>query len=91
MILTVITETFVNGELTEATTESMAWEDEGKQFHHNCNSPETRRVFRALGCTERATYGYTLAGYIVTRLTSVSPDKSEKTIRQFRIIREGEN
>jgi hypothetical protein len=91
MILTVITETFVNGKLTDTTTETMPWEDEGKRFHRNCNSPETRRVFRALGCTEHVTYGYTLAGKIITRLTSISPDKSEKIIRHFRITREGEN
>lgn len=91
MILVAITERYVNGKLTEASTEYLPWNDGGKEYHRNCISPETRSVFRALGCRERATYGYTLAGYIVTKLTSISPDKSEKVIRHFRIIRKGES
>lgn len=88
MILTAITETYVNGKLSDISAESMSWEEGGKQYHRHVTAPETLKAFRSLGGTERPTYGYTLAGYIVTKLTSISPDKSTKVIRTFRIDRE---
>lgn len=40
--------------------------------------------FKNLGGTERVTKSYTKAGYIPTRITSVSPDRNKKTVREIR-------
>ena len=43
--------------------------------------------FKNLGGTERVEKGYTIAGYIPTKLTSINPSKDVKIIRQFKITR----
>lgn len=43
--------------------------------------------FKSLGGTERIYKTYTLAGYIPTRLISISPDKGIKIVRKIRIER----
>ena len=45
---------------------------------------ETLQWFRRLGGSETAVRGYTCDGYKVVRLTSVSPDKQSKTVREFK-------
>lgn len=42
--------------------------------------------FRNLGGSERVQMGYTLAGYIPTQLSSISPDGKEKVIRKFKPV-----
>lgn len=39
--------------------------------------------FRRLGGIERIERNYTCAGYAPVKLTSISPDKKQKTIRKF--------
>jgi hypothetical protein len=85
MILVTTTETYIEGKLTESTTETLPWQGDGEDYHRRCTSPETLRFFRSLGGSERATYGYTPAGRIVTRLVSTSPDKRTRIIRRFEI------
>lgn len=48
--------------------------------------PETLEWFRCLGGTETAERSYTCRGYNITRLTSTSPDKKIKVIREFKFI-----
>ena len=42
--------------------------------------------FRNLGGSERVQMGYTLAGYIPTQLSSISPDGKEKILRKFKPV-----
>ena len=42
--------------------------------------------FRNLGGSERVQMGYTLAGYIPTQLSSISPDGTEKIVRKFKPV-----
>lgn len=42
--------------------------------------------FRNLGGSERVQMGYTLAGYIPTQLSSISPDGKEKVLRKFKPV-----
>lgn len=88
MFLVTTTETYVDGKLTESTSDVRPWDTEGEDFHARCTSPDTLRFFRSLGGTERVTYGWTLMGRIVTRLVSTSPDKRTRVIRTFDIVRE---
>ena len=41
------------------------------------------KFFRSLGGSESATWAYTEAGYKVVKLVSTSPNKQQKTIREF--------
>lgn len=42
--------------------------------------------FRRLGGIERIERNYTCAGYNPVKLTSISPDKTQKTIRKFEYV-----
>ena len=53
--------------------------------YDNIFSKETQAFFRRLGGYERASKSYTTAGYIVTRLTSISPDKTTKIVRTVKL------
>lgn len=88
MFLVTTIETYVDGKLTETTTDVRPWHTEGEDFHARCVSHDTLRFFVALGGTERVTYGQTLVGRIVTKVTSTSPDKRTRVIRTFDITRE---
>ena len=65
----------VEGEKTEQIT---------KENYNNITSKETQKWFRRLGGTETAQRSYTCRGYLITRLTSVSPDRQNKSIYQFK-------
>ena len=56
-----------------------------QEKYDNIFSKETQAFFRNLGGYERASKSYTNAGYIVTRLTSVSPDKTIKIVRTVKV------
>ena len=47
---------------------------------------DTLKWFRSLGGSETAERSYTCRGYNITRLTSTSPDKQIKVIREFKFI-----
>ena len=57
------------------------------QFDEYFNYLSSIDFFKGLGGSERVEKSYTISGYIPTRLTSVSPDRQIKVIRQFRITR----
>lgn len=54
-----------------------------KKEHHNCTNEQTVKWFRRLGGSETVQRSYTCAGYVVTKLTSTSPDKQTKVIRKY--------
>ena len=58
--------------------------------YRNITSADTLKFFRRLGGTESAQRSYTcagyVAGYVVTKLTSTSPDRQNKTVREFKFI-----
>lgn len=45
---------------------------------------DTLKWFRRLGGTETTQRSYTCRGYNITQLTSISPDRQTKIIRQFK-------
>ena len=56
-----------------------------QETYNNIFSKETQAFFRGLGGYERASKSYTTVGYIVTRLTSISPDKTTKIVRTVKV------
>ena len=67
-------------ELQSATEEEIT----GEQYK-NATSDDTIRFFRRLGGSETVTRGYTAAGYIITKIVSISPDRQKKTVRDYTI------
>lgn len=57
-----------------------------EQNYKNIVSTDTIKWFRRLGGSETITRGYTSAGYLVTKLVSTSPNRENKTIREFSFI-----
>ncbi len=55
------------------------------EVYNNITSKETLQWFRRSGGTETATKNYTSMGYNVVKLSSISPNKTMKTIREFEI------
>jgi hypothetical protein len=68
--------------LTESVKERLLTE---KQYNLTVNE-ETLKWFRNLGGSETAQRSYTSYGYVVYQLTSTSPDKEIKNIREFQFI-----
>jgi len=66
---------FVEGQKTEKIT---------KENYNNIVSKDTQKWFRRLGGSETAQRSYTCRGYLITRLTSVSPDRQSKSIYKFK-------
>ena len=64
----------------EVTTEEITTEEYDNIF-------SSINFFKTLGGTERSYKTYTVAGYIPTRLISISPDKEIKIIRKISIER----
>ena len=65
---------FLNHESTEEIT---------SEQYNNITNTDTLKYFRRIGGSESAIFGYTCNGYKVTRLTSTSPDKQTKIVRNF--------
>lgn len=66
------------------------WLEQSREEHfitestyHNCVSDDTIRFFRTLGGSETVTREYTKWRYTVTKIVSTSPDKQNKTVREF--------
>ena len=56
-----------------------------QETYDNIFSKKTQAFFRGIAGYERASKSYTTAGYIVTRLTSISPDKTTKIVRTVKV------
>jgi hypothetical protein len=63
--------------------ESRGVEEITETQYKNICSDDTLKWFRRLGGSESAERGYTCRGYRVVKLTSTSPNKQSKTIREF--------
>ena len=61
------------------------------EFNEYFNYLSSVEFFKNLGGTERVEKGYTISGYVPTKLTSISPNKDTKIIRSFRITRKEYN
>lgn len=48
------------------------------------NCVDAKGFFKNLGGYERHDKSYTCAGYIVTRITSISPDKKNKSVFRYK-------
>ena len=57
-----------------------------KEQYENITSKDTLCFFRRLGGRETVKKEYTSKGYICTFLSSVSPDKQTKIVREFEFI-----
>ena len=66
---------FVDGQKTEQIT---------KENYNNIVSKDTQKWFRRLGGSETTKRTYTSRGYLITKLTSISPDRQNKSIYQFK-------
>ena len=53
-----------------------------EEFYNNIIN--SKKFFTNLGGYERHTKGYTCNGYIVTHINSISPDRTQKTVRDFK-------
>ena len=56
-----------------------------QETYDNIFNKKTQAFFKGIGGYERASKSYTNAGYIVTRLTSISPDKTTKIVRTIKV------
>lgn len=63
-------------------TESNTYTINNEQYH-NATCAETVRFFRNLGGIERVERSYTFAGYVPVKITSISPARDEKTVREY--------
>lgn len=52
--------------------------------HDLTTNDDTCKFFRRLGGSETKEMSYTYKGYVCTKLTSTSPDKQTKIIREFK-------
>lgn len=55
-----------------------------KQYE-NITSTDSIQFFKRLGGNEYVQRGYTSKGYLITKLTSTSPDKLNKSVYEFKI------
>ena len=56
-----------------------------QETYDNIFNKKTQAFFKGIGGYERASKSYTNAGYIVTRLISISPDKTTKIVRTVKV------
>lgn len=80
MIILTIEKLEKTGKVTYKPTSCSKSEITDQEFKNIENSC---KFFRRLGGIESIQRGYTCNGYVMTKLTSTSPDKENKTIRTF--------
>ena len=57
-----------------------------KKTYSRIVSADTLKWFRGIGSSQYVQRSYTCAGYVITYLSSTSPDKNDKSIREFKFI-----
>lgn len=50
------------------------------------NTVDAIPFFRGLGGSERVYCGYCVRGYVPLEITSISPDRAQKTVRKFQLF-----
>jgi len=73
------------GKVTYKTEETDTKEITREQYR-NITEDDTLKWFRRLGGSETATKGYTCDGYKTIKLISTSPNKEQRTVREFNFI-----
>ena len=53
--------------------------------HYLTTNNDTVKWFRRIGGSETRQMNYTCLGYVCTKLTSISPDKQTKVVREYNI------
>ena len=56
-----------------------------QEEYDNIFNKKTQAFFKGVGGYERASKSYTTVGYIVSRLTSISPDITTKIVRTIKV------
>ena len=69
---------------TTYITDSIEVEVITEEEYDLITNEETVKWFRRLGGSGSVQRSYTYAGYVVTKLTSISPDRQNKKIREFK-------
>ena len=54
-----------------------------QEQHSLATNDDTCKFFRRLGGSETKQMGYTFLGYVCTKLTSISPDRQTKIVREY--------
>jgi hypothetical protein len=71
------------GTKTVFVTVSTETKNVTKQHHQNATEKDCLQFMRRLGGTETVTRGYTSQGYFIVKVVSTSPDKQNRTIREY--------
>ena len=71
------------GTKTVFVTVSTKTQEVTREQHRNATEEGTVKYFRRLGGSETIERGYTSQGYNVVKITSTSPDKERRTIREY--------
>lgn len=80
------TERWVKNPNTKTTylLESVETTEINETQYNNIVSKDTIKFFKRLGGSETKQMSYTAKGYTCSKLTSVSPNKENKTVRKFK-------
>ena len=80
--ITLTTENYIKKgsqwKLTDSSTEEVT-------FFNYMNAIDAVPFFKGLGGSEKVTKSYTAAGLIPVEISSINPDRTEKTVRKYRI------
>ena len=68
---------------TTYTVDSKETKEVTQEQYELITKDETCKWFRRLGGSETKQMGYTFLGYICTKLTSISPDRQTKIVREY--------
>lgn len=86
MITITLTETRLSKNPNTKTTylvDSKETMEVTQEQHDLTTNDDTCKWFRRLGGSETKQMGYTFLGYVCTKLTSVSPDRQTKIVREY--------
>ena len=72
-----------SGKSWKSQPESVETSEIDRKQYENIVDIDTQKFFRRLGGSERMIKNYTCHGYIVVQLTSISPDREIKKVREF--------
>ena len=81
-----ITVEIVNYEKRGSRWREVERKTESADWRYYCNVFDAVPWFRNLGGRETVSCGYTRVGYIPYEVSSISPDKMNKTVRHFRVV-----
>ena len=69
---------------TTYIVESTKVKEVTEKQHNLTTNDDTCKWFRRLGGSETKQMAYTYNGYVCVKLTSVSPDRQNKTVREYK-------